>query len=151
MQLKLNSQLPSSNPGDYSQWEKQSGISGALYAWDATVSPCRHFPPCPFPAKQLSLEHGPDTNFQNKPPSSPLPSFLPSTKEERLTTALFPPSQLLFFLTPLFVVSGLKKNLTQVWIPPRLSHSLYHTSALLEEKKKNIPSNNIFLFYTVYL
>lgn len=70
-------------------------------------------------------------------------------KEDRLSTALFPPSQLLFFITPLFVVSGLKKNLTQVWIPPRLSHSLYHTSALLEEK--NIPSNNIFLFYTVYL
>ncbi|XP_030919713.1 RNA-binding protein with multiple splicing [Geospiza fortis] len=31
--------------------------------------------------------------------------------------------------------AGLKKNLTQVWIPPRLSHSLYHTSALLEEKR----------------
>ena len=67
------------------------------------------------------------------------------TREERLTTAPFPlclSPRLWLCPPPLFFNTSFccyrleKKNLTQVWIPPRLSHSLYHTSALLEEKRK---------------
>lgn len=77
--LTLNSQLPTSSPGDCSQQEEQSGISGALCARDAMVSPCRQVPPGPFPAKQLSLEHGPDNKFPKQAFLSPpyLASFLP--------------------------------------------------------------------------
>lgn len=138
MQLKLNSQLPSSNPGDDSQWEKQSGITGVLYAWNATVSPCRHFPHCPFPVKQLSLEHGPDTNFQNKLPSSPLPCFLPSTKEEGLTIALFPPSQLLFFFnTSLCCFRLEKKPHTSLDSSKTFPQPLSHICSPRRKKKKH--------------
>lgn len=71
-------------------------------------------------------------------------------KEERLTTARFPPSQLLFFFNTSLCCFRLEKNLTQVWIPPRLSHSLYHTSALLEEKRKTYLVI-IFSSFTLYI
>lgn len=61
---------------------------------------------------------------------------------------------LLFFNTSLCCYRLEKKpkktNLTQVWIPPRLSHSLYHTSALLEEKRKAYLVI-IFSSFTLYI
>lgn len=57
------------------------------------------------------------------------------------------------FLT-LLSVTGLKKtnpkHLTPVWIPPRLSHSLYHTSALLEGNRK-ASLVMVFPSFTLYI
>ncbi|XP_010707914.1 RNA-binding protein with multiple splicing isoform X1 [Meleagris gallopavo] len=84
-------------------------------------------------------------------PSAPLPNTVPQFIA-REPYALAP--SLRGWVSGLEVPSVLLnavlgRNLTQVWIPPRLSHSLYHTSVLLEESEKH--TQYISLFYTVYL
>ncbi|XP_074894516.1 RNA-binding protein with multiple splicing isoform X1 [Buteo buteo] len=73
-------------------------------------------------------------------PSTPLPTAVPQFIA-REPYALAPSFRGWFSgleVPSVLLNAGLEKKntLTQVWIPPRLSHSLYHTSALLEEKRK---------------